>query len=506
MTCSTARRAGRPQGVLPAHRARADLGDAPAPARPGLSLVPRPQRQGLRAVRAGRGQALQRQLHHHRRQRDPDAAAARQRLGHLERAEHRRLDDAAVDHGARPRRCDLRRHLSRDGRRGVERAGPDRPPPRHDPDRRDRRLRGQPQGLRRQHGPARLPARASTAWAPTTGRSRARRHRDRLPELGRAGGLRQGPPGAVRRPGLGPSPLRLPDPPNFLRPDPNSATLSSLSRIESALDRAQRAYGGRGGMPIDITEWGVQSRGPSPYSALQPGPAGRVPQRGRVHGVEEPAGARFSQFLLVDAAPNTKYKKGTKPYWATFQSGLLFYPGRSPSRPTTPSSCRSGSPSPSTAPTSSSGLRSVPPTPRKGRSCSSSPREPNTWTTWPPSARPTPRASSPPTSPALRRGRAAGLDRRPAASRSTAAPPRSPERGERVAARAAGGGGPAVTVSVGAGHEANVNGGLGKGGWSVAGEILNAQIAHRRSRRRAISRFSPLNSQIAHCARRGCAI
>ena len=35
----------------------------------------------------------------------PDAAAGRPRLGHLERAEHRRLDDAAVDQGARPVRA-----------------------------------------------------------------------------------------------------------------------------------------------------------------------------------------------------------------------------------------------------------------------------------------------------------------------------------------------------------------------------------------------------------------
>ena len=34
----------------------------------------------------------------------------------------------------------------------------------------------------------------------------------------------------------------------------------------------------------------------------------------------------FSQFLFVDDAPNTHYKKGSKAYWSTFQSGLLTYP------------------------------------------------------------------------------------------------------------------------------------------------------------------------------------
>ena len=34
----------------------------------------------------------------------------------------------------------------------------------------------------------------------------------------------------------------------------------------------------------------------------------------------------FAQFLLTDAAPNPLYPKGSKAYWSTFQSGLLFYP------------------------------------------------------------------------------------------------------------------------------------------------------------------------------------
>ena len=38
----------------------------------------------------------------------------------------------------------------------------------------------------------------------------------------------------------------------------------------------------------------------------------------------------FSQFLLVDNAPNTQYKKGTRAYWSTFQSGLLTYPFNQP--------------------------------------------------------------------------------------------------------------------------------------------------------------------------------
>jgi hypothetical protein len=38
----------------------------------------------------------------------------------------------------------------------------------------------------------------------------------------------------------------------------------------------------------------------------------------------------FAQFLLVDAGPNKQDKPGSKAYWATFQSGLLFYPSEQP--------------------------------------------------------------------------------------------------------------------------------------------------------------------------------
>jgi hypothetical protein len=115
-----------------------------------------------------------------------------------------------------------------------------------------------------------------------------------------------------------------------VRGDPNSASLSSLSRIEHALDRAQRAYGGHGGMPIDITEWGVQSRGPSPYQPFSQAQQGEYLNEGEYMAWTDPRVPAFSQFLLVDAAPNPKFTKGSKPYWATFQSGLLFYPSLKP--------------------------------------------------------------------------------------------------------------------------------------------------------------------------------
>jgi hypothetical protein len=117
-------------------------------------------------------------------------------------------------------------------------------------------------------------------------------------------------------------------PPSAKRRDPNSATLSGISRIETALDRAQRAYGGRGRWPIDITEWGVQSRGPDPYIQFSQAQQAEFLNQGEYMAWANSRVPTFAQFLLVDASPNPKYPQGSKPYWATFQSGLLLYPSQ----------------------------------------------------------------------------------------------------------------------------------------------------------------------------------
>jgi hypothetical protein len=118
--------------------------------------------------------------------------------------------------------------------------------------------------------------------------------------------------------------------PSVTRRDPSSATLSSLARIERALDRAQRAYRRPAGMPIYITEWGVQSRDPSPFVKFSQAQQAEYLNEGEYMAWANPRVPTFAQFLLVDAAPNPLYKVGSHAYWATFQSGLLLYPSDLP--------------------------------------------------------------------------------------------------------------------------------------------------------------------------------
>jgi hypothetical protein len=119
-------------------------------------------------------------------------------------------------------------------------------------------------------------------------------------------------------------------PPDYKRSDPDSSTLSGLSRIEKALDRSARAYHQRAGKPIDITEWGVQSRNPSPYVNFSQAQQAEFINQGEYMAWTNPRVPSFSQFLLVDDGPNTQYKKGSRGYWSTFQSGLLTYPSDQP--------------------------------------------------------------------------------------------------------------------------------------------------------------------------------
>jgi hypothetical protein len=120
------------------------------------------------------------------------------------------------------------------------------------------------------------------------------------------------------------------NPPSHHRRDPNSATLSNITRIEKALDRAQRAYHKQVRFPIYVTEWGIQSRGPSPFVKFSQAQQAQYINEGEYMAYKNPRIPAFAQFLLVDSGPNKRFNPGRKAYWATFQSGLLFYPSQQP--------------------------------------------------------------------------------------------------------------------------------------------------------------------------------
>ncbi len=137
-------------------------------------------------------------------------------------------------------------------------------------------------------------------------------------------------PGLFEYSGWAHHPYEFAGPPDYERPDPDSATLSGIARLENALDRSARAYHQPAGKPIDITEWGVQSRDPSPFRQFSQAQQAEFINEGEYMAWTNPRVQTFGQFLLFDSAPNFQKKKGSVAYWATFQSGLFLYGSRKP--------------------------------------------------------------------------------------------------------------------------------------------------------------------------------
>ena len=82
-------------------------------------------------------------------------------------------------------------------------------------------------------------------------------------------------------------------------------------------------------LPIYLTEYGYETNPPEPVPRRPLGPAGGVPRRGRVHGLEGPPRAgRCRSSCCSTRAPNTPYPRGSSGYWSTFQTGLVFLDGR----------------------------------------------------------------------------------------------------------------------------------------------------------------------------------
>jgi len=150
------------------------------------------------------------------------------------------------------------------------------------------------------------------------------------PKSGSPGAFARANPALFDATGWAHHPYDFDNAPNVHRADPNSATLSNLARIETALDRSQRAYHKPAGKPIYITEWGVQSKAPSPFVKFTQAQQAEYLNEGEYMAWTNSRVPAFGQFLLVDAAPNPLETFGSKAYWATFQSGLLFYPSDQP--------------------------------------------------------------------------------------------------------------------------------------------------------------------------------
>ena len=100
--------------------------------------------------------------------------------------------------------------------------------------------------------------------------------------------------------------------------------ISNLGELTRTLDRiAARTGLLPPEMPVFLTEFGYQTRPPDPYRGVAQQLQARYINEGDYIAWKNPRVFSSAQFLLYDSPPRTEFPRGTEPYWATFQTGLL---------------------------------------------------------------------------------------------------------------------------------------------------------------------------------------
>ncbi|MFI5004283.1 MAG: hypothetical protein ACHQE6_04645 [Solirubrobacterales bacterium] len=115
--------------------------------------------------------------------------------------------------------------------------------------------------------------------------------------------------------------------PLWAPPERDDVTIGVLSRLERALDRAAHAGAIRSGMPIYLTEFGVQSK-PNRYLGVSPAKQVEYDALAEYIAWRNPRVAAFSQYLLHDDPLGGAPGSGVHGGRVGFQSGLEYVNGR----------------------------------------------------------------------------------------------------------------------------------------------------------------------------------
>jgi hypothetical protein len=80
-------------------------------------------------------------------------------------------------------------------------------------------------------------------------------------------------------------------------------------------------------LPLYLTEYGYESNPPNPFRGVAPSRQAAYLDQASYLAWRDPRLRALSQFLLVDAAPDHSYRRGSFGYWSTFQTGLVYLDG-----------------------------------------------------------------------------------------------------------------------------------------------------------------------------------
>jgi Cellulase (glycosyl hydrolase family 5) len=114
--------------------------------------------------------------------------------------------------------------------------------------------------------------------------------------------------------------------PYYVSPVRDDVMIGTLSRLENALNLAARAGAINGGLPIYLTEFGVQSK-PNPYLGVSVATQAEYDAISEYIAYRDPRVAAFSQYLLRDGAVGGKPGSGAHGGFVGFQSGLEYISG-----------------------------------------------------------------------------------------------------------------------------------------------------------------------------------
>ncbi len=115
--------------------------------------------------------------------------------------------------------------------------------------------------------------------------------------------------------------------PLWVPPEHDDVTIGTLSRLENALNQAAHAGAIRSGIPIYLTEFGVQST-PNRYEGVSPTKQAEYDALAEFIAWKNPRVAAFSQYLLHDDPTGGPPGSGVHGGTVGFQTGLEYVNGR----------------------------------------------------------------------------------------------------------------------------------------------------------------------------------
>jgi len=111
---------------------------------------------------------------------------------------------------------------------------------------------------------------------------------------------------------------------------PEELTMANVTTWGPLLDKLSAQSGGKipSGLPITVSEFGYETKPPDPRNGISQARQAQYNQLGDFLAYNTPRVTGITQFLLRDARPLTQFKKNTRGYWFTYQTGLFTRAGK----------------------------------------------------------------------------------------------------------------------------------------------------------------------------------